>query len=153
MKFKKQLYREWTAGSFSFKGLYRNKLNEVLAHVVKVLIDKGHPVDIHRPFWSNAAVSLGDFKDALDEHFANNSKAVAIIGYAYCKNAPNDDYYEHWTTIIRKTTKTLFTFDSSDERKLLPLSMCRIWDDKQSHTIRPYKIQTTETFFLSGKKN
>ncbi len=139
------------------EGLYRNKLNEILSHVVRVLKDKEHPVeiDIDRPYWTNASVSFRDFSTKLDEHFnnTNHSIAVAIIGYAYCKNDPEEDGYAHWTVITKKTPKRLYTFDSDQEqeRKFLPLSMCRIWDERQKHRVKPYKIQPTDTFLLSRK--
>jgi hypothetical protein len=135
------------------EGLYRNKLNEILSHVVEVLKDKGFPgeIDIVRPYWTNASVAFSDFNKKLDEHFnnTNHTIAVAIIGYAYCKNDPEEDGYAHWTVITKKTPKRLYTFDSDQERKFLPLSMCRIWDERQKHRVKPYKIQPTETFLLS----
>lgn len=136
------------------EGIYRNNLNKVLSHVVEVLKGKGHPVDIGTPYWNTATVSLKDFNKKLDEHFnnKNNAVAVAIIGYAYCKNDPDKDSYAHWTTVTRKTPKRLYVFDSDQDRTFLSLSMCRIWDNKQRHTAKPYKIQPTETFLLSRKR-
>ncbi|KJS02690.1 MAG: hypothetical protein VR65_04435 [Desulfobulbaceae bacterium BRH_c16a] len=145
-------YLENENGEHFIEGMYRNKLNSILTHTVETLNEKGHGIGVYRPFWNNTANSLGDFKENIFEHFKENCIATAIIGYEYCKIDPESDYYSHWTTINRTTTKSFYTFDSDQERKFIPLSKCRIWDDKKRHKSRPYKIDTTATFFLSKKK-
>lgn len=144
-------YLENENGEHFIEGMYRNKLNSILNHTVKTLNAEGFQIEIYRPFWKKTANSLGEFKENIFKHFEINKKATAIIGYEYCKDDQECDYYSHWTTINRTTTKSLYTFDSSQERKYIPLSRCRIWDDKQRHKSRPYKIDTTATFFLSNK--
>jgi hypothetical protein len=136
-------------GEHFIEGMYRNKLNSILTHTVETLNAKGHGIGVYRPFWNSTACSLGEFKASIIEHFEVNKNATAIMGYEYCRKDPECDYYSHWTTIKRTTKKSLYTFDSDQERKFIPLSKCRIWDDKQKHKSRPYKIDTTATFFLS----
>jgi hypothetical protein len=147
-------YLENENGEHFIEGLYRNKLNTILAHTTEILNTtetlNGYNIKIYRPFWSNTALSIKEFKENIVYHFNTNDKATAIICYEYCKDDPENDWYSHWTTILGLTEKSMCIFDSSFDRKFIPFSKCRIWDDKQKHKARPFKIDSTATFFLSA---
>jgi hypothetical protein len=138
-------------GSHLFEGMGRNLLNDVLKTISDYL-SKEYDLNlsIYRPFWNETAINLGQWRDYLLSHFLNdNSKRAAIIIYEYCKDNIEESY-AHWTVIKSATTKSLHTFDSNNERKYIPFSLCRIWDGKERHKGRPYKIDTTASFLLSS---
>ncbi|MBE1426526.1 hypothetical protein H4684_003192 [Desulfomicrobium macestii] len=126
-----------------FEGISRNQLNDILTNTIKILqLD----LKIYRPFWNNSAKSISDFHKILADE-VNENQSAAIIGYEYSKF--NDgDYCSHWTVIKKTTEKSLFTYDSHNENKIISIKKCRIWDDFQKHKIKPYKISSTDTFII-----
>lgn len=94
--------------------------------------------------------SRDDFINLMTEVDLDKTGVVAIIGYDY---RPDEDgvEYSHWTVVKKVTEKNLITFDSSDERKLIPWDKVRVssrGDDKNYHTKRPYFIFPKDVFFI-----
>lgn len=124
-------------------GLYRSRLNEVLKAAVAAL---DLPCNIYRPYWAPVAKpSLQEFRETLS---AGVEAGVCILGYEYCRK-DESDYYSHWTVIIRVTEKSMRTLDSSSESDWIPFSKCRVWDEKNRHRVKPYKLSYTDTLALS----
>jgi hypothetical protein len=146
----RKIYLLENDGSHFIDGLGRNVLNSVLSNVLEYILYKYDiNLTIKRPFWNSKAESLSNWRNCLSDHFNNKSRTAAIIGYEYCRNHPEIDWTSHWTVIKKITKKSMHTFDSDYERKYLPFNLCRIWDAKEKHKARPYKIDTSATFLLS----
>ncbi|MDR3557146.1 MAG: hypothetical protein P4L55_20525 [Syntrophobacteraceae bacterium] len=134
-------------GSHFLAGMGRNMLNDLASHVL-THISKYYDQDVSvkHPFWARRANTLGEWRKTLNAHFQDNPDGAAIIAYEYCKDAVEAE--SHWTVIKKMTSTSIFTFDSSNERKYIPFRLCRIWDDKSKNKARPYKIDTTSTFLF-----
>jgi len=129
-------------------GIYRGVLNKVLQETINIL---ELPCELYRPFWNFPASSIKEVHNTLLNYEIGVS-AVAILGYEYSKDG-EDDHSSHWTVLKKITAKSLWTFDSSDEYKRLPISKCRIWDNKSKHKSRPYKISSTDLFLIISSED
>jgi hypothetical protein len=131
------------------KGMMRGKLNEVLINTTAKLEKEGVRLEVYRPYWTCEASSLRDYKEFLLDTVGSKKDTVAIIGYEHCQHDPETDYWSHWTVAKSITKSNIITFDSSEERKRIPFSRCRIWDNKARHISKPYKLSTSDTFIIS----
>lgn len=140
-------FREVASDHF-VEGMGRVLLSQLLSATIAAFETPSWAVEVRRPFWTTAPAHLADYKAVLRAHFARPEPAVAILGYAYCRRV-GGTRYEHWTVIRGLTTRTMRTFDSAHERKLVPFSECRIAGSFRQHRRRPYLLKPTELFLLT----
>ena len=105
------------------------------------------------PYWQTEPSNRDDFVSLMTEVDMNKTGAVAIIGYDY-RPDENGAEYSHWTVVKKVTEKNLITFDSGDERKLIPWDKVRVSsrsDDKKYNTKRPYFIFPKDVFLITNQ--
>ncbi|WP_334168782.1 hypothetical protein [Methylobacter sp.] len=136
------------------EGTNRGSIKNTLSRVIKNLyeeylftLDDGNPYSINFeiPYWLESKPrTRADVLEVLStaDHKQGN---VALMGYTY-----NDGYQDnsHWTVIKQYKDGYLYTFDSSEEAKKIPLDGIRIDAKHDQHASRPYNIISGDIFRL-----
>lgn len=104
------------------------------------------------PYWQSEPTNRSELIKLMKSIDLNKNGVVAIMGYEFSqhKHTPS---YAHWTVIKKVTDKSLITFDSSGERKVIPWSKVRISssnDDKKFHSETPYFLFPKDLFLISS---
>jgi hypothetical protein len=104
------------------------------------------------PYWQSEPTNRSDFIKLMKSVDLDKNGVVAIMGYKFSQHK-NVTSYAHWTVIKKVTNKSLITFDSGGERKVIPWSKVRISspsDDKKFHSETPYFLFPKDIFLISN---
>lgn len=104
------------------------------------------------PYWQSEPKNRSEFLRLMKDVNLNKNGVVAIMGYKFSQNEHTTSY-AHWTVIKKVTDKSLITFDSSGERKVVPWNKVRVSsenDDKNFHSETPYFLFPKDLFLISN---
>lgn len=122
----------------SHSSIIKNGLsNRDMAYVFKEVIQKEHPIKRSKPFPRANNIPLETYWRKI-QAFLSGDRRKAVIVVIERKD------WSHWTVIERATNKTLFLFDSDDQKRIYR----RRCTTKKMTRIRPVLLHPTMTYFL-----
>ncbi|MFZ4534931.1 hypothetical protein [Propionivibrio sp.] len=131
------------------RGTIKNTLSRTISLLNKAFgVQLGAGYYSFIPYWQTAPINRKEFFKTF-EGIDHKSGKVAILGYSYKPTSNSLDHAHHWTVIREFKDNGLVTYDSSGQKKIIPVSEVRVNDThNEFHSSQPYFINSDDLFLV-----